>query len=107
MRAREEEDPPTSGGSLTLALGHLGEEPEAGRVIFVDAEAAEAVSPLTRNLATRPQGVARGAVRLLARAEAVCFVFRRELAAPFPGPRRFGQNGAGGGGNDEVEVIGV
>ena len=89
-RAREGEDPPTSGGSRILALGHFGEEPEADRVVSMNAQAAETVPPLPGDLATTPEGVARGAVRLLAYFEAVCFVFRREFAAPLPIPCLFG-----------------
>ena len=106
-RAREGKDPPTTGGSLILALGHLGEEPEADGVVSVDPEAAETVSPLPGDLATTPEGVARGAVRLLAYFEAVCFVFRREFAAPLPIPCLFGQREVGVDGGGVVEVVGV
>jgi hypothetical protein len=105
-RAREGKDPPLVGRSLILAFGHLGERPESDGVVFVDAEAAEAVAPPACDPATRPEGVAWGAVRLLARSEAVYFVFRRELAEPFAVSRFFGQRESGINGVDGLKVVG-
>jgi hypothetical protein len=104
-RAREAEDPPTSGGSLILALGFSGQKPAAALLVW--PQSTEAITPVTSDTRPRLQGIAYGAVGFLAGGEADCFVFRREFAAPFPIPRLFGRREVGVDGSGVVEVVGV
>ena len=104
-RAREGEDPPTSGGSLILALGFSGQKPAAALLVW--PQSTEAITPVTSDTRPRLQGIAYGAVGFRAGGEADCFVFRREFAAPFPIPRLFGQRELGMNGSGVVEVVGV
>jgi len=103
-RAREGEDPPTSGGSLELAFGHFGEEAKA--TMPVDSPALVSLAALLGQRGADPESIAkRGVGSLFIEPVAVRAKARQTVALAIAGLLAWSVSGIDGG--DGVEVIGV